>query len=72
MKPKLKELEGEIDKCTQLWICNTLFSVTDRTTRQKQIGKDKEDWITVNHLDFITFDRTLPLQLQNAHLFSET
>lgn len=34
-KPNLIELKEEIDKHTQLGICNTLFLVTDRKTRQK-------------------------------------
>ena len=56
----------------KLGILTLFFSVTDRIARQKKPSKNKEDWVTVNHLDFITFADHYPLQLQNAHLFSET
>lgn len=73
MKPELVELGGEADKCTNWRFVTLFFSVTDRIARQKKNpSKNKEDWITVNHLDFITFVEDYPLQLQNVHLFSET
>ena len=60
MKQRLTELNGEIDKITNIiGDFNTLLSVIDSISSQKQIIKDMDNLSAINQLDLIGINRTL-------------
>lgn len=60
MKQRLAELNGEIDKITNIIRdFNTLLSVIDSISSQKQIIKDMDNLSAINQPDLIGINRTL-------------
>lgn len=60
MKQRLAELNGEIDKITNIIRdFNTLLSVIDSISSQKQIIKDMDNLSAINQPDLNGINRTL-------------